>query len=66
MRVIGDITRLNARRYPGKAALIMGDTVCTYKELDQRSNRLAHALVALGVKPGDRVALLAYNSIDFA
>jgi len=66
MRVIGDITRLNARRYPDKAALIMGDTVCTYRELDARSNRLAHALVALGVQPGDRVALLAYNSIDFA
>jgi fatty-acyl-CoA synthase len=66
MRVIGDITRLNARRYPDKPALVMGDAVCTYSELDRRSNRLANALIAAGVRPGDRVALLAYNSIDFA
>jgi fatty-acyl-CoA synthase len=66
MRVIGDLSRLNAVRYPKKIALCMGDQALTYEELDARSNQLAHALIALGVAPGDRVALLAYNRLDYA
>src|SRR5471030_1177643 len=34
----------------------------TYGEVLRRSRKLANALVKLGVKPGDRVATLAWNS----
>jgi 3-(methylthio)propionyl---CoA ligase len=34
---------------------------CTYKDIAQRSRQLAKAVAALGVKPGDRVATLAWN-----
>jgi fatty-acyl-CoA synthase len=34
----------------------------TYAEVWRRTQRLANALVALGVKPGDRVATLAWNT----
>ncbi len=66
MRVIGDLSRLNARRYADKPALIMDGERLTYAELEAVSNRLAHGLIGLGVKPGDRVALLAYNRLDYA
>jgi len=66
MRVIGDLSRVNARRYPTKVALRLGDATLTYAELDARSNQLAHALIARGVAVGDRVALLAHNRLDFA
>jgi len=66
MRVIGDLSRLNALRYPEKAALIMEDRVLTYAELEERSNRLAHALLAAGITRDDRVALLARNRLDYA
>jgi acyl-CoA synthetase (AMP-forming)/AMP-acid ligase II len=66
MRVMGDLSRLNAIRYPAKAALTMGAARLTYKELDARSNQLSRALIARGVKPGDRVALLAFNRLDYA
>ncbi len=66
MRVIGDLARLNARRYPDKTCLIMGQDSMTYQELEARSNRLAHGLIARGVGIGDRVALLAYNRLDYA
>jgi acyl-CoA synthetase (AMP-forming)/AMP-acid ligase II len=66
MRVIGDLSRLNAIRYPQKIALRMGGQTLTYDQLDARSNQLAHALIARGVTPGDRIALLAYNRLDYA
>jgi acyl-CoA synthetase (AMP-forming)/AMP-acid ligase II len=66
MLVIGDLSRLNAQRYPRKTALLMEGAQLTYEELNARANRLAHALIAQGVQPGDRVALLAYNRLDYA
>ncbi len=50
---------------PGKLALETGDaTALTYGELFARSAQAAHALVALGVRPGDRVAAQIEKSTD--
>ncbi len=64
MYVIGDMTRLNAKRYPNKNALIMDDKHLTHDQLNQQVNQLAHGLISLGVKTGDRVAILALNCIE--
>jgi acyl-CoA synthetase (AMP-forming)/AMP-acid ligase II len=37
----------------------------TFAELDSRANRAAHALLARGVRPGDRVALLLMNGVEY-
>jgi fatty-acyl-CoA synthase len=66
MLVVGDLSRLNAIRYPHKPALIMNGEPLTYAELNRCANRLAHALLGCGVEAGDRVALLAYNRLDYA
>ena len=66
MRVIGDLSRLNAIRYPHKAALTMRGAVLSYAELQRRSNQLAHALLAAGIAPGERIGLLAHNRLDYA
>ncbi len=66
MQVLGDIPRLNARRHPDKKALIMGDQALTFEQLNASANKLANGLMALGVAPGDRVALLAENCLEFA
>jgi len=65
MRVLGDIPRLNARRYPEKTALIMNEKNMTFKQLNESANCLAHGLMSLGVRPGDRVGLLAENCLEF-
>jgi fatty-acyl-CoA synthase len=64
MRVIGDIARLNAKRWPNKKALIMGEDSLTYGQLNQMANQLAHGLLSKGVSPGDRIAVLAHNCLE--
>src|SRR5687768_11703009 len=49
---------------PEAVALIFGDTQLSYAELNRRSNRLAHRLMALGVKPEAKVGIAVERSID--
>ncbi|MGW7792273.1 AMP-binding protein, partial [Streptomyces tricolor] len=55
----------NARRRPGKTALVEGDLRLTFADVWQRALAQAGALTALGVRPGDRVALMAPNTAEF-
>ncbi len=56
-----------AREHPDRPAVIMtgSGTVTTYAELDERSNRLAHAFRRAGLGPGDHVALMMVNGSAF-
>lgn len=49
---------------PDKVALICRDRSLKYAELNARARRVANALSNLGVKAGERVAVMAYNSIE--
>ena len=49
---------------PDNLAVKVGDRAATYAELERESNKLAHYLLAQGVKPGDHVALYAKNSVE--
>ena len=60
--LIRDILARNARIYPGRIALAMGDESITYRELSARVARRASALRSLGIGNGDRVAVLIRNS----
>jgi fatty-acyl-CoA synthase len=48
-----------------KPALIQGKRTVRWRELNERVNRLANGLLGIGIKPGDHVALLSDNSIEF-
>src|SRR6476660_4925880 len=50
---------------PDHEALLCGDRRLTFAEADERATRLAHALAARGVGPGDHVACYLYNSIEY-
>ena len=54
-----------ARWYPERIAVIEGDRRLTYRELDRRVTALARALGRLGVRPGDRIAVLQANNHEF-
>ncbi|WP_416968655.1 amino acid adenylation domain-containing protein [Streptomyces sp. 4F14] len=49
---------------PDAEAVVHGDLSLSYAELDRRSNRLAHRLLRLGVRPEDRVTVLVRRSGD--
>src|SRR5690349_10298852 len=53
--------RRSAYVYPDKVAVVHGERRITHRQLDERVNRLASALILAGIAPGDRVAFLAPN-----
>ncbi len=52
--------------YADRTAIIDGDKTATYREVDERSTRVALNLLDLGFKPLDRVVVCLPNVIEFA
>ncbi|WP_228548396.1 AMP-binding protein [Sporosarcina obsidiansis] len=50
-----------ARYWPDRLAVVCGPRSLTFAQLNERSNRLANALLGLGLRKGDRVAVQARN-----
>ncbi len=50
--------------HPDKTALVCGAARLSYRDLEQQSNQVAHALIDLGVARGDRVAICLDNSVE--
>ncbi|OJY52022.1 AMP-binding protein [Pseudonocardia sp. 73-21] len=64
---IGVAVATHARKNPGSAAAFDGDRSLTYRDLDERSNRLANVLHGrYGLVKGDRVAVLLRNRLEVA
>ncbi len=59
--LLGDFMVRGANWFPEKTATVFEDTRLTYRQLNQRTNSLAHALLDLGVKADDRVTVVCHN-----
>ena len=55
----------SARRFGVKIALRSANDLRTYSQLDDRTSRIAQGLINVGLRPGDRVVLMAPNGIQF-
>ena len=64
--VYGDLIASVARRNPDRVGIVFEDTSLTWAQANGRINRLANALLSLGLQKGDRVAVLAQNSHRYA
>lgn len=62
---IGDILRKSARRFPDRVALTDGKREVTFTELERDANRFANALLARGARPGEKIATICNNSVEF-
>ena len=57
-----DVVSESAKGRPNHPALLFQGNAVSYRELDRLSNAFANALIELGVKKGDRVALILPNT----
>ena len=64
MTTFAEILRDHAGERPQAAALSFEGTTWTFRELHERSSRVANALQASGVRAGDRVAVLTKNRAE--
>jgi len=60
--VLHQLLTESATRTPGAEAVRLLDHALTYAELEKLSNQLAHALIEIGVVPGDRIGIYLYKS----
>jgi acyl-CoA synthetase (AMP-forming)/AMP-acid ligase II len=51
--------------FADKIALVHGKTNATYRQINSCANQLAHWLIGRGARPGDRIALLMENSLEY-
>jgi acyl-CoA synthetase (AMP-forming)/AMP-acid ligase II len=58
---LADLFEQVADVVPDREAIVCGERRVTYRELDERSTRLAHHLAGAGVGPGNHVGIYAYN-----
>ena len=62
---IGSWLKFREIETPEREALVVDGKRFNYRQLNQRVNQTAWAIQGLGVKHGDRVAILAYNGNEF-
>ncbi|MCL6582709.1 MAG: AMP-binding protein [bacterium] len=62
--LLQDFLTESTERFPDKVAVIFRGQRFTYGELERQANRLAWALLDLGVKRGERVAVFLDNSLE--
>ncbi|MBM4309091.1 MAG: long-chain fatty acid--CoA ligase, partial [Deltaproteobacteria bacterium] len=60
---VGQVLTLTAHKFPNRIALICEGERMTYREFNDRVNRLANGLLCLGFKKGEKAAVLLFNSI---
>ncbi|TDC40286.1 acyl-CoA synthetase [Actinomadura sp. KC345] len=62
---LADLLEILAAAGPDRPALVAGPERRTYAQLDERASRVGHHLAAAGVRPGEHVAILAYNRAEW-
>lgn len=66
MRInIGGFLTRRSRITPDREGLVCEGVRRTYQDLNDRANRLANAMTALGIEHGDRIGILAFNEPEY-
>jgi acyl-CoA synthetase (AMP-forming)/AMP-acid ligase II len=62
---LADLFETVADTVPDNEAIVCGTRRVTYRQLDERANRLAHWLQGRGVRPGEHVGVYLYNGPEY-
>ncbi len=63
---VGQILTLTANKFPDRTAILFEEKRFNYQEFNGRVNQFAHFLLHLGLRKGEKVAALLFNSNQFA
>jgi fatty-acyl-CoA synthase len=63
---VGEVLEMHARLFPEKVGARDLERAMTFRLWASRARKLANALCGLGLEKGDRVAVLAYNCLEWA
>ncbi|OMF04068.1 non-ribosomal peptide synthetase [Paenibacillus amylolyticus] len=63
-RTIHELFEEQAERTPEQVAVVYGDSSLTYRELNERANRLARSLRASGAQADQPIAIMAERSLE--
>lgn len=61
---VGRFLTNRAMLHPKRVGLVCDGRQYTFRELNRRANRLAHMIERVGIRPGDRVGILAHNGVE--
>ena len=61
---LGQMLKVNAKKFPAKTAIKDKERSFTYPKTNGRVNRLAWSLLSMGLKKGDKVAVLLENCLE--
>ena len=61
---LGYLLKRSAQKFANKTAIVFRGKSTTYDELNRRVNRLANALLNLGIRQGDKLASMMFNSSE--
>lgn len=62
---VADLFEGAAERVPDREGLVCGEGRATYRQLDERGNRLAHYFLSIGLGRGDHIGIYAFNSVEW-
>ena len=62
---LGEVLTTNAQLFPNRIGARDLERAMTFPQWNARACRLANALLGLGLEKGDRVAVLAYNRVEW-
>jgi acyl-CoA synthetase (AMP-forming)/AMP-acid ligase II len=62
---VGRILTLTTNKFPERTAILFQNKRFTYQEFNGRVNQFAHVLLQLGLRKGEKVAVLLFNSNQF-
>jgi long-chain acyl-CoA synthetase len=63
--LIHDFLERSSELFPASIAVVHEKNRRSYAQINSSANQLAHSLIAAGIKPGNRVAFLCENSIEY-
>jgi long-chain acyl-CoA synthetase len=62
---LSSILEESAKRNPSRKAIVCMESTITYRELNEAANKVANGLKAIGIQPGDKVAVTCPNLAEF-